>query len=120
MARVTRRVRINPLLHDRPLSGYVGGGGALRVSHTWTRLLVAAAALWACAPAQATTINVTTQLDVSNPSDGQCSLREAIGAQANKAASGSAAGECPAGSADSNTILLPAGLYPVNGVLGFY
>lgn len=59
--------------------------------------------------AQAATITVTTTAD-SVANDGKCSLREAITAAATKTKSGSAAGECPAGSGN-DTIALGAQHY---------
>jgi CSLREA domain-containing protein len=58
--------------------------------------------------AAATTIAVSTRSDVVAGNDGVCSLREAITAAQTHLPSGSAAGECPAGSG-SDTIVLAAG-----------
>jgi len=60
--------------------------------------------------AVATTINVTTSADVV-ANDGQCSLREAITAANTDAPSGSAPGECPAGTPAGNGIVLAPGNY---------
>ncbi len=57
----------------------------------------------------ARTITVTTTADVV-ANDGRCSLREALTAAATDTASGTAAGECPAGSG-ADTIVLGAGTY---------
>ncbi|HEY1833523.1 MAG TPA: choice-of-anchor Q domain-containing protein [Solirubrobacteraceae bacterium] len=68
------------------------------------------AAFVALAPAaQAATITVTTTADTL-ANDGVCSLREALTAAATDLPSGSAAGECVAGSGP-DTIVLPAGAY---------
>jgi len=54
---------------------------------------------------EAATITVNTLSDVANAGDGLCTLREAITAANNNAASGAAAGECAAGSSSgSDTI----------------
>lgn len=57
------------------------------------------------------TITVNSILDVANSNDGLCTLREAISAANSNVASGTAAGECAAGSTDADTISL-------NGVSG--
>ena len=62
------------------------------------------------------TINVSTFSDVI-ANDGVCSLREAITAANTNTASGAAAGECPAGTTGTDTILLPAGTYTL-GIAG--
>lgn len=60
-------------------------------------------------PARANTaITVNSLADVIDAGDGQCTLREAVLAANTDTASGSAAGECPAGSG-VDSILLPAG-----------
>ena len=82
-------------------------------------LLAVACVVAPASLAQAATIPVTTQFDTSS-NDGQCSLREAIGAQALDTPSGSAAGECPAGDDGHDTITLPAGLYPLSTTLNFF
>ena len=56
------------------------------------------------------TIAITSPLDVKNPNDGLCTLREAVDAIWFHAASGPAAGECPAGTGN-DTITLPAATY---------
>jgi CSLREA domain-containing protein len=67
-----------------------------------------AALLVGVPPASAATITVTTRADeVAN--DGFCSLREAVTAANSGMHSGAAAGECPAGDAAANTILLAGG-----------
>ena len=58
-------------------------------------LFLAAAALPFAAPAATITVNSTADVAAN---DGQCTLREAINAAKNDAASGAAAGECAAGS----------------------
>lgn len=63
--------------------------------------------------ARAATITPTTHGDVVDGNDGQCSLREAVAAANGDAASGGAAGECPAGSG-ADTIAL-AGAYTLTG-----
>jgi CSLREA domain-containing protein len=60
----------------------------------------------------ASTIAVNTIADVVAV-DGVCSLREAVSAVNNHAASGNMAGECVAGDANNDTIILPAGIYPI-------
>ncbi len=50
-------------------------------------------------------ITITTNKDVVDGNDGECSLREAIIAANTNSASGAAAGECPAGS-DGNTDII--------------
>ncbi|MCQ4166912.1 CSLREA domain-containing protein [Tahibacter harae] len=67
--------------------------------------------LAASAPGWTATLQVTTTSD-SVANDGACSLREAITAANNQAASGAAAGECGAGvPAPYDEILLPAGSF---------
>jgi CSLREA domain-containing protein len=72
------------------------------------------------AAARAATINVTTELDASVASDGQCSLREAVVAAALDQPSGGTAGECAAGSPGPDTVAVPAGLYGLNSLLGVF
>jgi len=60
--------------------------------------------------AQAATINVNTESDVIND-DGVCSLREAIIAANTNTASGALVGECAAGTAGMDQIVVPAGTY---------
>lgn len=61
--------------------------------------------------AHATTMTVTTTADTT-ANDGQCSLREAIVAANTNAASGAAAGECPAGSSTgTDTVVLTNATY---------
>ncbi len=55
-------------------------------------------------------IIVNSNLDVLNPNDSNCTLREAIIAANTDTASGGAYAECPAGSG-ADTILLPPGTY---------
>lgn len=55
--------------------------------------------------APSTTIIVSTGSDLVNPSDGKCSLREAVIAANTDTASGGIAGECPAGSGVDTIIL---------------
>src|SRR5437763_1478983 len=57
---------------------------------------------------EATGIVVNSTSDVANPSDGLCTLREAITAANTNTASGVVAGECAAGNSDSDTIDLTA------------
>ncbi|MDP6452813.1 MAG: trypsin-like serine protease [SAR202 cluster bacterium] len=62
--------------------------------------------------ARATTpINVSTTTDLMSGTDGVCSLREAVIAASTNSASGSVTGECPAGSALTDKIMLPLGTY---------
>lgn len=61
-------------------------------------------------PAAAATIDVTTTADVI-ANDGQCSLREAVTAANTDTASGSAPGECQAGTPGGNQIVLGSGTY---------
>lgn len=73
-------------------------------------VILVVGALWIMAPIPparaATTIPVTINSDTV-ADDGSCSLREAIAAANADTASGSSAGECPAGSG-SDTITVPA------------
>ncbi len=55
-------------------------------------------------PTAVNAITVNSTADVTNGTDGQCTLREAIGAANTNTASGAAAGECAAGSSNSDTI----------------
>ncbi len=57
-----------------------------------------------------TIIYVNSYLDVINPNDGYCTLRESIIAANTDTTSGGAYAECPAGSG-ADTILLPPGTY---------
>lgn len=57
-----------------------------------------------------TTITVNSTADVVNPADKSCTLREAILAANTDTASGSLAGECPAGNG-ADRIIVPAGTY---------
>ncbi|HEX8206210.1 MAG TPA: CSLREA domain-containing protein, partial [Solirubrobacteraceae bacterium] len=70
-------------------------------------LLATLALLVLAAPAPAATITVTTTGD-TEANDGACSLREAIVAANNDVA----AGGCPEGDG-ADTIVLPAGTYPI-------
>ncbi len=56
------------------------------------------------------TITVNSTVDIINPADGRCTLREAIIAANSDIASGLVPGECAAGSG-ADTIILPAGIY---------
>jgi CSLREA domain-containing protein len=61
------------------------------------------------------TITVNSTLDVANSSDGFCTLREAISAANNNAASGATPGECVAGSSSgSDTIVMSATTGTIN------
>ena len=60
--------------------------------------------------AHAATINVNTELDVIGD-DGVCSLREAVIAANTNTASGALVGECAAGAAGLDEIIVPAGTY---------
>jgi hypothetical protein len=93
-------------LYRQPTMRIWGSAGTLTVMG----LLIAAPA------SGAATIAVSTRADtVAN--DGLCSLREAVGAAETRLASGSAAGECRAGSG-SDTIIVPAGApYVLTGSL---
>jgi uncharacterized repeat protein (TIGR01451 family)/CSLREA domain-containing protein len=63
-------------------------------------------------PATTTVITVNSFLDVDNPIDNRCTLREAIFAANNNHPSGTVKGECPAGTLmGGDTIILPAGTY---------
>lgn len=76
--------------------------------------LAVAAALAGAAPAAAAEITATTRLDVV-ANDGRCSLREAVTAADFNAASGAAAGECPAGHVvGTDVILLGPGRYSLS------
>jgi CSLREA domain-containing protein len=85
------------------------------------RLLVAFAAaltltLWSLpAAAEAADIAVTTVDDVSSPTDGLCSLREAVAAANSNTASGGVQGECAAGGGTPDTVMVPAGSYLLGG-----
>ena len=74
---------------------------------------VVTALLMGSAVARATTITVNTKSDETNPADGSCSLREAVIAANTESASGSAPGECPAGSG-VDTIVLGPGTYTLS------
>jgi hypothetical protein len=67
------------------------------------------AALMPATAVRAATFTITSTADVI-ANDGVCTLREAIIATNTQAASGAAAGECPAGTG-ADTITLPAGTY---------
>ena len=85
----------------------------------WSRLaLFMAVGVFLLLPperAEAATITVNTTADVV-ADDGQCSLREAITAANNDAASGSTVGECAVGSGP-DAITLPAGIYTIGSGL---
>ena len=67
------------------------------------------------APAPAATIDVTTRADVVANIDGRCSLREAVSAANLNAASGPAAGECPAGDVVlADVVRLGSGQYVIS------
>ncbi len=67
--------------------------------------------LLACAgQAAAATLTVTTFDDLSGPGDGRCSLREAIAAVDSPGTAGS---DCTSAAFGANTIVIPAGTYPV-------
>src|SRR5262245_25554346 len=70
------------------------------------------------APELAATIMVNSTSSVSAANDGLCTLREAIVSANSHTPSGPAAGECPAGSLGTNTIVLPAGTYTLSDVGG--
>jgi CSLREA domain-containing protein len=84
-------------------------------SRRLVRALCALGLLAAVLPAQATTIPVTTNLDTV-ADDGACSLREAVIAANTDTASGTSAGECPAGS-ENDTIVIPPVTIALNGHL---
>jgi CSLREA domain-containing protein len=66
-----------------------------------------AAVCFGAAPAaHAATISPNTPFDNVAAADGACSLREAVIAANTNAASGVAAGECPAGTSGADTIIL--------------
>jgi CSLREA domain-containing protein len=67
-------------------------------------------------PVSAAIIEVSSTLDVV-ANDGLCTLREAILAANSGSSSGSAPGECPAGSG-TDIIIVPAGTYTLNPTLG--
>jgi len=69
------------------------------------------------APAAAT-ITVNSLSDVANGSDGLCTLREAITAANNNAASGAAAGECAAGSSSGADAIDMTGLTGTINLIG--
>src|SRR5439155_13728002 len=75
--------------------------------------LAALLAALALAPqAAANLINVNAPIDVVDPTDGTCTLREAVTAANSNLASGGVAGECPAGaSAGIDIVALPADHY---------
>lgn len=72
-------------------------------------LVILAVPLYAETP-QASTITVSSVLDVLDSEDGVCTLREAISAANDDVPSGDAAGECVAGSGE-DTVLIPTGTY---------
>ena len=77
-------------------------------------ILVAIALVWTSRQRAATTITVNSLSDASNASDGLCTLREAITAANNNAASGAVAGECAAGSSSGSDVI---DLTNVNGTI---
>lgn len=89
-------------------------GGRARVARRVAALagligFLATAIVAAAPPALAMNITVTTTADVI-ANDGRCSLAEAVIAAENDAPSGTASGECPAGSG-ADVITIPAGTY---------
>lgn len=77
-------------------------------------LAMAMAALAPAAPASAATIPVTSTAPAVSPTDGVCSLREAIAAAGSDRASGPAAGECPAGQGADTIVLAPRADYALS------
>src|SRR3954451_2889549 len=75
----------------------------------------AIAVLMSCAPAFASTIDVSTNADTVSD-DGQCSLREAITAAFTHLPSGAKAGECVAGDGNQDTVKLGAGKFVLTRV----
>lgn len=69
------------------------------------------------APTMAATITVTTTQDVVNPTDGLCSLREAIMSVNTGNYSGNVNGECTKGDGNADTIVLSSGTYLL-GIVG--
>jgi CSLREA domain-containing protein len=67
---------------------------------------------------EATTIVVNSLSDVANSSDGLCTLREAITAANLNASSGSAAGECAAGSSSGSDTINLAGVSGIINLVG--
>ncbi len=59
-------------------------------------------------------IQVNSTVMTVSPSDGLCTLPEAINSANSNAASGPAAGECRAGSVGFDSIALPSGTYTAN------
>jgi CSLREA domain-containing protein len=72
-------------------------------------LVTAVAGVSAAAPGRL--IKVTTAADVVDPTDGLCSLREAITAANTNTGSGAEPGECRSGSRRTDTVQVPAGTY---------
>src|SRR5262245_56513420 len=68
------------------------------------------------APDLAAVITVTSISSASASNDGLCTLREAIVSANTHAPSGPAVGECPAGSAGTNTIVVQTGTYTLSDV----
>src|SRR4051812_9271375 len=75
----------------------------------------AIAVLMSCAPAFASTIDVSTNADTVSD-DGQCSLREAITAAFTHLPSGAKPGECRAGDGNQDTVKLGAGKFVLTRV----
>ncbi len=68
-------------------------------------------------PAQAAIITVNSTADVADPADGECTLREAITAANTDTASGTATGECAAGSGDDGINIGLTGTVNLTGAL---
>ncbi len=91
-----------------------------------TRLLLATALalvavvvglVWASSPAWAATITVDSLADDADGTDGECTLREAITAANTDAASGTAPGECAAGSGEDGIDIGLTGTVDLAGAL---
>lgn len=97
---------------SRSLGGEGAPGRMTGVSGWRIAVLVAGAAVLCGAIAVppvalgASTIRVNTLSDTASGSDGHCSLREALTSADTNAASGGAAGECPAGTAGNTDVIL--------------
>jgi hypothetical protein len=84
--------------------------------HWLPAVLVAACFCASPSLAGASTIDVNTTESESTPTDGKCSLFEAVHAADGTSPSGAVAGECPAGSSARDTINLPPGGYSATGL----